>query len=62
MDIAVVKTEAQYREYLNEIDRLVALDPDPDSSEGKRLDLLALVVEDYEKSRYEIDRKTWSLI
>jgi antitoxin component HigA of HigAB toxin-antitoxin module len=41
MDIRVIKTKQQYRRYLEEVDRLVALDPDPRSAEGARLELLA---------------------
>ncbi len=53
-EIAVVKTDAQYRDYVSEIGTLVALDPDPSTPEGKRLELLALLVESYEKERYRI--------
>jgi HTH-type transcriptional regulator/antitoxin HigA len=53
-ELAVIKTNAQYRDYLFEIEGLVALDPDPSSPEGKRLELLALLVETYEKERYQI--------
>ena len=53
-EIAVVKTDAQYRDYVSEIGSLVALDPDPSTPEGKRLELLALLVETYEKERYRI--------
>lgn len=53
-EIAVVKTDAQYRDYVSEIGALVALDPDPSTPEGKRLELLALLVESYEKERYRI--------
>ena len=50
----IVKTDPQYREYLSEVEHLMALDPDVDSPEGKRLELLALLVETYEKERYRI--------
>jgi antitoxin component HigA of HigAB toxin-antitoxin module len=33
MDIRVIKTKQQYRRYLEEVDRLVALDPDPRTAE-----------------------------
>jgi HTH-type transcriptional regulator / antitoxin HigA len=49
MDIRIIKTKRQYRRYLEEVDRLVALDPDPRTAEGARLELLAKLVEDYEK-------------
>jgi antitoxin component HigA of HigAB toxin-antitoxin module len=40
-----MKTDEQYRHFLAEVERLVALDPDPDSGEGARLELLAMLVE-----------------
>ena len=46
MDIRVIKTKQQYRRYLEVVDRLVALDPDPRTAEGARLELLAKLVED----------------
>ena len=52
MEIRIIKTKQQYRRYLEEVDRLVALDPDPRSGEGGRLELLAKLVEDYEKERF----------
>ena len=52
MDIRIIKTKQQYRRYLKEVDRLVALDPDPRSAQGARLELLAKLVEDYEKERF----------
>jgi HTH-type transcriptional regulator / antitoxin HigA len=56
MKPAVVKTEAQYRDYLARIEEIVARDPAPDSTEGTELELLSLLVEDYEKKTFIIDR------
>ena len=53
MDIRIVKTKQQYRRYLEVVDRLVALDPDPRTAEGARLELLAKLVEDYEKQHFK---------
>src|SRR5229473_2313649 len=53
MDIRVIKTKQQYRRYLEEVDWLVALDPDPRTAEGARLELLAKLVEDYEKEHFK---------
>ena len=53
-EIAVIKSEAQHRDYLSEIERLIALDPELSSPEGKRLEVLALLVETYEKERFRI--------
>lgn len=57
-DIKVVKNEAQYRAYLDEIERLAASDPDPETKAGARLELLAKLVEDYEKQRFVFHRPT----
>ena len=53
MELRIIKTEEQYRRSLGEVERLAAQDPDPDSAEGARLELLAKLVEDYEKSRFK---------
>jgi HTH-type transcriptional regulator/antitoxin HigA len=50
----VIKTDAQYREYLSEVGQLMALDPELTSPEGKRLELFALLVETYEKEHHRI--------
>lgn len=53
MDIRIIKTDDQYRSALAEVERLAVLDPSADSKEGVRLELLAKLVEDYEKSCFE---------
>ena len=53
MDIRIIRTKQQYRRYLEEVDQLVALDPDPRTAEGARLALLARLVEDYEKEHFK---------
>ena len=52
MEPRIIKTEEQYRRYLKEVARLAANDPDADTNEGVRLELLAKLVEDYEKARF----------
>lgn len=52
MKPAVVKTQDQYQEYMARIEELVALDPSPESKEGNELELLSLLVEDYEKKNF----------
>jgi HTH-type transcriptional regulator/antitoxin HigA len=52
MEPRVIKTESQYRRYLAEVVRLVARDPLASSRQGARLELLAKLVEDYEKVRF----------
>lgn len=51
-EIRVIKTETQYRDYLDEVERLASLDPNPSSKEGARLELLAALVEHYESERF----------
>jgi HTH-type transcriptional regulator/antitoxin HigA len=52
MEPRIIKTKEQYRRYLGEIQRLAAQDPNLESPEGGRLELLAKLVEDYEKARF----------
>ncbi len=54
MEPRIIKTEDQYRRYLKEVEALAMLDPDPESREGGHLELLAKLVEDYEKERFPI--------
>ncbi len=56
VDIRIIKTKQQYRRYLKEVDRLVPLDPDPRTAEGARLELLAKLVEDYEKEHFKFHK------
>jgi HTH-type transcriptional regulator / antitoxin HigA len=48
----IIKTDEQHREFLAEVERLAVLDADPESAQGLRLELLAKLVEDYEKVRF----------
>ncbi len=52
MEPRIIKTDEQYQRYLREVEQLAAQDPDADSREGGRLELLAKLVEDYEKERF----------
>lgn len=53
MEPRIIKTQEQYRRYLSEVERLAVRDPESDSAEGGRLELLAKLVEDYEKARFK---------
>ncbi len=55
MEIRIIKTDEQYRRSLAEIRRLATGDPHPDSAEGARLELLAKLVEDYEKLTFPLN-------
>jgi HTH-type transcriptional regulator/antitoxin HigA len=50
--IRVIKSDADYNDMLSQIEELVALDPAPGTPEAESLELLALVVRDYEEKRF----------
>ena len=52
----IVKTEDQYRAYLAEVERLAGEDPIQGTPDGDRLELLAKLVEDFEKERFKFER------
>jgi HTH-type transcriptional regulator / antitoxin HigA len=52
MQPRIIKTDEQHRYFLAEVGKLAALDPEPESAQGVRLELLAKLVEDYEKTRF----------
>jgi HTH-type transcriptional regulator / antitoxin HigA len=56
LEIRIVKTARQHRLYLAEIKRLMEKDPSPRSANGARLELLAKLVEDYEKIHFPMER------
>tara|TARA_B100000959_G_C14991595_1_gene628154 strand:- start:3087 stop:4292 length:1206 start_codon:yes stop_codon:yes gene_type:complete len=48
----IIKIEEEYKKSLNEVERLIALDPYPGTPEADRLDLLAMLTENYEKEHF----------
>lgn len=56
MEPRIIKSDEQYRAYLAEVDRLATEDPVAGSPEGDRLELIAKLVEDYEKERFKLSR------
>jgi len=56
MEPRIIKNEVQYRAALAEVERLAAGDPTSGSADGDRLELLAKLVEDYEKERFKFKR------
>lgn len=52
----IIKTDEQYQRSLAEVERLAVLDPAPDSDDGARLELLAMLVEMYERVRFAFAR------
>jgi HTH-type transcriptional regulator / antitoxin HigA len=55
MEIRVIKDAAQYHSTLSEVERLVALDPGVGSYDADRLELLSVLIEDFEKRNFPID-------
>ena len=53
--IRPIRNEAEYDEALEEIERYFKNEPRPGTPEADRFDLLALVVEDYERKRWPIE-------
>lgn len=56
MKIEVIKNKTQHEEYLAEIRKLILIDPVKDSEKGKLLELLTVLVENYEKENFPIDK------
>ncbi|MCK6371672.1 MAG: helix-turn-helix domain-containing protein [Gammaproteobacteria bacterium] len=55
MDFRVIKDTADYEAALVDVERLVALDPAPDSRDAEALELLTILIEDYEKRQFPFD-------
>jgi HTH-type transcriptional regulator/antitoxin HigA len=55
MEFRVIKSESQYHTMLSEAERLVALDPNLGSREADRLELLSVLIEDYEKRNFPFE-------
>lgn len=52
----IIKTQADYDETMARIDTLIDSDPDPTSDDGIELELLSMLVEQYEEQRYPIGK------
>jgi HTH-type transcriptional regulator/antitoxin HigA len=53
--IRPIRSESDYDAALEEIERYFDKEPRPGTPEGDRFDLLAMVIEDYERRRWPID-------
>ena len=53
--IRPIRTETEYDEALDEIERYFENEPKSDTQQADRFDLLALTVEDYERKRWPIE-------
>jgi HTH-type transcriptional regulator/antitoxin HigA len=52
MELRIIKTDEQHRRYLEEARRLAKADPAPGTDSGARLELLAKLIDDYERERF----------
>lgn len=52
MKITKIENREQHEQYCVEASRLVAIDPDADSIDGLRLQLLAVYIEEYERKLF----------
>jgi HTH-type transcriptional regulator/antitoxin HigA len=50
----IIYTDTEHHDALAELDRLMEIDPESGTPEADELELLALVLEDYEKARWPI--------
>jgi len=50
--IRTIRSEADYDAAVDEIERYFENEPKPDTPEVDRFDLLALIIEDYERKRW----------
>ncbi|MGB0892975.1 MAG: ImmA/IrrE family metallo-endopeptidase [Parashewanella sp.] len=53
--VSVIKTDEQYQAYLSEVEMLLEADLDSNSEESKRLEVLTVLIESYEKENYSIE-------
>ena len=53
MELRIIRTEEQHRRYLEEARRLAKGDPKPQSHDGARLELLAKLIDDYERELFK---------
>lgn len=54
-EIKVIRTEEQYRTYLEQVEALIDVDSSKDETVKDRLDLLCLLIQDYEDKHFQLD-------
>ena len=55
MEVRAIRTDADYRAALREVSALIDLDPDRESPEGERLEVVGTLVQAYEAEHYPVD-------
>ena len=56
--LKIIKNDSDYENALNKIECLIGMDPEPGSNEGELLDVLALIIKEYEDKHYKIASPT----
>lgn len=54
-EIKVIRTDEQYRAYLEQVEALMDVDSSKDQAVKDRLDLLCLLIQDYEAKHFQLD-------
>lgn len=56
MELKIIKSKKDYEKAIKVLDSLIDLDPDSGTTEGNRLEVLATIVENYEKEHFPIEK------
>ncbi|HHL4079302.1 ImmA/IrrE family metallo-endopeptidase [Burkholderia sola] len=54
-EVKVIRSDEQYRDYLEQVHRLMRQHPERGSQDAERLELLSVLVDDYEAHRYPVE-------
>lgn len=54
-EIKVIRTDEQYKAYLEQVEALIDVDTSKDQAVKDRLDLLCLLIQDYESKHFQLD-------
>ena len=54
MEVKIIKTESDYQEAVQELDRLIEFAAESESSNANKIEVLALLIEDYEQKHWQI--------
>lgn len=50
-EVRAIRSQKQYKEFLNKVDKLMDADPHANSEDGKLLETLTILIEEYERKR-----------
>lgn len=56
MDLRIIKTQLDHKNALGEVERLIMLDPELGTVDANRLEILSLLIENFEKEHFPIER------